>query len=149
MEMFSSLDKYLTLCRPKIARALLTPLGRGVSFWSAFPSDVFQLWVHFGPHCWLPKIHLQSPILLVYAQYKLWPRLPPRQLIPFGAKRLQGAPHRCRPCVVYTIGLCNQAHGLEKVPRWASICSWRLRYWVQTKEDWHWCMHQWGAAVSQ
>ena len=26
----------------KVARALLTPYGRGASFWSAFPCDVFQ-----------------------------------------------------------------------------------------------------------
>ena len=58
-------------------------------------------------------VHLQRPIVLVYAQYKLQPWLPPCQLILFGAQQLWGA------------SVIDQAHSLAKVPQWASVCSWQ------------------------
>ncbi len=66
----------------KIARGLITPWQSGVPCELAFPWDVFQFWVRFGPHHWLPNLHLRHSILLVYAQYKLWLWLPPCQSIP-------------------------------------------------------------------
>ena len=61
--------------RAKICWGILTPCRRGVPFWCAYPCDVSKFSVHFGPHCWDAVIHLQHTIVLVYAQYELWPWL--------------------------------------------------------------------------
>ena len=50
----------------------MTPPRRGVPFWSAYPCDDFELWHPFVDHIadYLLAIHLQRPIVLVYAQHE-------------------------------------------------------------------------------
>ena len=58
------------ILRTKIRWGHLTPLWRGVPFWSPNPWGVIELWDPFGPHNRLPTIPLQRPIVLVYARYE-------------------------------------------------------------------------------
>ena len=66
----------MNLLPAKIISGLLTPWWGGVPFWLANPCDLGKIWVHSGPHHWLPTTHLHHLIILVNIQYELRPWLP-------------------------------------------------------------------------
>jgi hypothetical protein len=127
----------------KIARALLTPWQNGVPIWFPNPSDVFEFWVHIGPHRWLPKIHLRCPILLVYTEYKLQPWLPPHQLILVGAHWLRGLLVIAGLASYTRLGFAIKPTAWRKFLGGHWFAAHNSAIELEQKKYWHQCIHWW------